>query len=98
MSNNYSANRSNEHAGGSHNSNHAPGGPGDKSGQFDLRRAIIEVMKQMTKTQKFVNKQQLYQLLQDKVNQNQFDSEMDKMMNDGEICTAFDQNHFCLTN
>jgi hypothetical protein len=38
-----SNNRSNDNVGGSHNSNNAPGGA--EKGQFDLRRAIIEVMK-----------------------------------------------------
>ena len=65
---------------------------------MDLRKSILEVMKQITKTQKFVNKQNLFQLLQDRTDQNTFDREMDRMMNDGEICTAFDQNHYCLTN
>lgn len=94
MNNNYSGNRSNHE--GSHNSNHNP--PPPQGGLFDLRRAILEVMKQMTKTQKFVNKQQLFGLLQDKVDNQGFDREIEKMMNDGEICTAFDQNHLCLTN
>jgi hypothetical protein len=44
----------------------------------------------MTKTQKFVNKQHLYSLLQERVDNNTFDREIERMMNDGEICTAFD--------
>ena len=54
MNNNFSGNRSNHD--GSHNSNHGGAAAPNPGGHFDLRKAILEVMKQMTKTQKFVNK------------------------------------------
>lgn len=49
-------------------------------------------MKQMTKTQKFVNKNQLFDLLKDKVDGGfpAYEKEIESMMNDGEVTTAFD--------
>lgn len=76
----------------------APGGP-IPGLMFNLRKAILEVMKQMTKTQKFVNKTNLFDLLKDKVDGGMpaFEKELESMMNDGEVTTAFDLNHLCLT-
>ena len=40
-------------------------------------------MKQITKTQKFVNKGHLYSLLRDKIDMGSFDREMNNMMQSG---------------
>ena len=47
---------------------------------FQPKKAILEVMKQITKTQKFVNKQHLYSLIRDKIDMGNFEREMNNMM------------------
>ena len=73
---------------------------GSQNMNFNLRKAILELMRQMTKTQKFVNKLQLFDLIKDKIDgqHNVYEKELDCMMNDGEISTAFDTNHLCLNS
>jgi hypothetical protein len=61
------------------------------------KKTILEVMKEATKNSKFVHKMNIFSILQDRIDIQSFDREMEKMVNDGDICHAFDNNHFCLT-
>jgi hypothetical protein len=53
-------------------------------------------MKQMLKTNKFVKKDSIYAFVQNQVSRTQFDQEIAKLLEDGTLCQAFDDEHFCL--
>ena len=65
--------------------------------QQDPRKAILEAMKEIRKQEKFINKDALFLTFKGKLDKLRFEQELDNLMNDGEICTAFDSDHYCLT-
>jgi hypothetical protein len=52
------------------------------------------MMKELNKTTKFVNKLDIYAMLQDKIDKPTYDRELEKLANNGEIVQGFDSNHF----
>lgn len=66
---------------------------------FDLRVAILDVMKYLQKTEKYIPKESIFKALESK---NQYKEEIEReielLMDSGEIKTAFDQNHLVITS
>lgn len=63
---------------------------------IDVRQTILEMMKELHKTNKFIPKHQIHQTLADKIDLMTFERELQKMVDGGDITPAFDNNHFCL--
>jgi hypothetical protein len=59
--------------------------PGFGGSITDLRKVILDMMKELNKTTKFVNKLDIYAMLQDKIDQPTYDRELEKLANNGEI-------------
>ena len=53
-------------------------------------------MREMQKSTKMMHKAEVYNVLQDKTDQATFDKQMQVLQDDGEICQAYDANHFCI--
>jgi hypothetical protein len=53
-------------------------------------------MKEMLRTNKFVERSNLFSILQTKMDRTTFDQELEKMQSDGLISQAYDVNTFCL--
>ena len=50
----------------------------------------------MQKNTKMMHKGEVFAVLQDKTDQATFDKELMALQDDGEICQAYDANHFCI--
>ena len=61
-----------------------------------LRKAILEVMRELSKNSKMIHKQNVYSMLQNKTDSDSFERELNRLQDDGEICQSHDVNHFLL--
>ena len=62
----------------------------------NVKQTILEVMREMLRTNKFVERSNLFSILQTKMDRTTFDQELEKMQSDGLISQAYDVNTFCL--
>jgi hypothetical protein len=66
------------------------------SGDGDLKDIVLAVIKEMTKTSKFVHKNDIYTMLRGKYDDKSFERALDRLLDDGAIFTAYDKDIFGL--
>lgn len=66
--------------------------------EINLRQTILQVMKELLKTNKFVEKANVFCILQTKIDRAAFDRELESMLADGVISQGYDSNTFCLVD
>lgn len=69
---------------------------GSFSNADDLRAAILQLMREMSKQKKMVHKNDVFSLIQERTDQGSFERELARLQDDGDICQSFDADHFCL--
>lgn len=63
---------------------------------MNIRQTMLGVMREMLKQSKFVNKANMFSVMQTKVDRDAFEKELEAMQHDGCITQAYDVNTFCL--
>lgn len=64
----------------------------------ELRRAILNLMRELSKTKKQIPKDEVFGMLQGQAQKDVFEQEMQGLQDDGDICQSFDASHFCLVD
>lgn len=67
-------------------------------GPEELRQAILQLMRELSRTKKMVHKDEVYSVLASRTDKERFEAEMNRLQDDGDICQSFDANHFCLVD
>lgn len=66
------------------------------SGNNDVKDMIVAVMKEMTKQNKFIHKNDIYTMIQGKYSHSDFEKALERLSNDGVIYTAYDKDVYGL--
>lgn len=64
----------------------------------DTKDQILAIMREMTKTNKYVHKNDIYTMIQGKVNYADFEKAVERLSNDGSIYSTYDVNLFGLSD
>ena len=59
-----------------------------------VKKNVVDVMKEFLKTKKFVSKEDIFSMTQNNCNTSQLEQVLVKLTNDGIIVSAHDNNHY----
>lgn len=62
----------------------------------NLKETIYNIMKQMSKSNKFIHKQDLWTYLQKNTDYSTFDKVLTRLVDDGSICPTYDNDIFSI--
>ncbi len=68
------------------------------SGSGDILQTIVNIMKEMQKTNKFVHKQDIYSFINNQFDYSSFERAIERLQQDGTIYTTYDSDIFTLEN
>ena len=63
----------------------------------DSKQLILEVMKQISQTNKFIHKSDVWNLVQERVSSTEFDAALDGLAGDGQIYSTYDNDIYSIT-
>ena len=66
-------------------------------GSVDAKSTLLGVMKELGKTNKFIHKNDIYAVVNQQMDMNQFDSALGALAEDGAIYSTYDNDIFSIT-
>lgn len=67
------------------------------SNQKDHKQIILNMIKEIAKSNKFVHKGDIQTMVQRSISSNDFEVALDSLLNDGVICEAYEKDIFTIT-
>ena len=72
-------------------------GSGFNANEGDSKQVILEVMKNISKTNKFIHKSDIWNLVQERINQDDFNAVLTALADDGQIYSTYDNDIYSIT-
>ena len=63
----------------------------------DGKQVILEVMKEIAKTNKFIHKSDIWNVVQQRIGQDAFDQALASLTDDGQIYSTYDNDIYSIT-
>ena len=71
---------------------------GEIAASGDHKQIILQVMKEMAKTHKFIHKTDIYDVIQQKLSSGDFETALNALSEDGQIYSTYDNDIYSITD
>jgi len=75
-----------------------PYSTGASASEGDSKQMVLNVIKQISATKKFVHKNDIFTILQDKMSHSTFEAAIKRLKDDAEIFPTHDDDHFAIVS